>query len=164
MEHADYLKRMWRASLSASAVLTMKEAVEALPCDPAVAEAWLRRCVAPTGHVAGVSVYQWAEVLRAIERPTASLMASQVSPPGNPPVHKGEDAFLSTTAAARFASVTPKTIRTWVQQGRLKVFRAGRLLRFRRQELVDLMGGGAVNERSSDDVAKTVLARLRANV
>lgn len=47
--------------------------------------------------------------------------------------------YLSTTEAARLASVTPGTIRRWVRSGELTRHEAGARVRIRRDELERLM-------------------------
>ena len=43
-----------------------------------------------------------------------------------------EDEILDVKGAARFVGVKPTTIRAWVLRKRLRYFKAGRCLRFRR--------------------------------
>ena len=57
------------------------------------------------------------------------------------------DELLRTAAAAKLADVTPKTIRRWVDDGRLTRHHAGRELRISRHELEDLMRGECVGDR-----------------
>ncbi len=47
--------------------------------------------------------------------------------------------YLSVARAAETAEVTPGTIRSWIQQGRLTRFHAGRELRVLRSELTSLL-------------------------
>ena len=46
-----------------------------------------------------------------------------------------EGGYLSTTEAARIASVTPGTIRRWIREGELNRYEAGAHVRVRRDEL-----------------------------
>ncbi len=50
--------------------------------------------------------------------------------------------LLSTSEAAQYAKVTPRSIRRWLDQGKLRALHAGRELRVRRAELDELMRGG----------------------
>ncbi|MFA4973885.1 MAG: hypothetical protein WC683_14835 [bacterium] len=61
-----YLRRMWRASLGPQSLLTLAEAVEALPGRRDEARAWLEGRVRPCGRVADVDVYSWGEVVAAM--------------------------------------------------------------------------------------------------
>jgi excisionase family DNA binding protein len=45
----------------------------------------------------------------------------------------------SVADAARYLSVSEKTIRLWIQQGRLNNFRAGRLIRIHNEQLQAFM-------------------------
>jgi excisionase family DNA binding protein len=50
--------------------------------------------------------------------------------------------LLSTAEAARYAKVSPRSIRRWLDQGKLEALHAGRELRIRRADLDQLMRGG----------------------
>lgn len=50
--------------------------------------------------------------------------------------------LLSTAEAARYAKVTPRSIRRWLDQGKLRALHAGRELRIRRADLDQLMRTG----------------------
>lgn len=52
------------------------------------------------------------------------------------------DELLSTAEAAQYAKVTPRSIRRWLDQGKLRALHAGRELRIRRADLDELMRGG----------------------
>jgi excisionase family DNA binding protein len=55
--------------------------------------------------------------------------------------------WLKTIEAAEYLRTTPKQIRKWVYQGKLKAYRLlGKSLRFRRSELDLLFKGGQVWE------------------
>lgn len=45
------------------------------------------------------------------------------------------DKIFTPEEAARLLAVSPKTIRKWIRQGKLKESRAGRLLRIRERDL-----------------------------
>ena len=49
---------------------------------------------------------------------------------------------LSTAEAARYAKVSPRSIRRWLDEGKLRALYAGRELRIRRADLDELMRGG----------------------
>ena len=59
----------------------------------------------------------------------------------------GHGALVSTTEAARIASVTPTTVRRWLAAGRLTPRRAGRVIRVDRAELAALLEAGPVPRR-----------------
>jgi hypothetical protein len=61
---ADYLRRIWRASLTPESLLSEDELLEALPGRPA--RAWLREHVATFAELAGEPVYRWGDVLTAL--------------------------------------------------------------------------------------------------
>lgn len=50
--------------------------------------------------------------------------------------------LLSTAEAARYARVSPRSIRRWLDQDKLRALHAGRELRIRRADLDQLMRGG----------------------
>jgi excisionase family DNA binding protein len=50
--------------------------------------------------------------------------------------------LLSTAEATRYAKVSPRSIRRWLDQGKLEALHAGRELRIRRANLDELMRGG----------------------
>lgn len=50
--------------------------------------------------------------------------------------------LMSTGEAAQYAKVTPRSIRRWLDQGKLQALHAGRELRIRRADLDELMRGG----------------------
>jgi excisionase family DNA binding protein len=50
--------------------------------------------------------------------------------------------LLSTAEAAQYARVSPRSIRRWLDQGKLRALRAGRELRIRRVDLDQLMRCG----------------------
>lgn len=58
--------------------------------------------------------------------------------------------YLSTSAAADFASVHPATIRRWIREGKLTEHRAGSDLRIRRDELEKLLSGGEKRLESAE--------------
>lgn len=53
-----------------------------------------------------------------------------------------QDEYLSTSAAARLASVAQGTVRRWIREGRLEALGAGREIRLRRTDVEALMRGG----------------------
>jgi excisionase family DNA binding protein len=50
--------------------------------------------------------------------------------------------LLSTAEAALYAKVTPRSIRRWLDEGKLRALHAGRELRIRRADLDELMRSG----------------------
>lgn len=64
---ARWRRRMWRSSISGDALLTAEEVAEALPGRAQLNRRWLDR-VPRVRLPNGQEVYQWAEVLRHLER------------------------------------------------------------------------------------------------
>ena len=69
------------------------------------------------------------------------------------PANDGE--YLPVAEAAARAAVAPATIRVWMAQGRLGRYHAGRELRVRGSELVDLMRRPAVMAGTGNAEAMT---------
>ena len=70
----------------------------------------------------------------------------------------GHDEYLSTADAAKYAHLSGKTIRCWIAAGKLRGYRAGRLLRIKRSELDLLMGAPApTTTEQVDDIAQRIL-------
>lgn len=67
-------------------------------------------------------------------------------------------AYLDTAQAAAFASVSTKTIRRWVREGRLVEYRAGNRVRIVRADLVELLKRG---RRKVETMSPEALARRR---
>jgi|GEM_PF-2416627 len=59
---------------------------------------------------------------------------------GRKPAATGD--LVKVAEAAQIASVTTQTIRVWLRAGRLKEYRAGRVLRVRRSELEEFLATG----------------------
>lgn len=64
--------------------------------------------------------------------------------------------LLSTAEAAGYAKVSPRSIRRWLDQGKLRALYAGRELRIRRADLDALMRGG---RRRKVELSPEALAR-----
>lgn len=90
-----YLRRMWRAQLSADALLTLSEAAEAMPGSPRLAREWLPEHVAPAAEILGQPLYRWGDVQDALRAGCAV--------PGDP-------AWLSTGEAAARLGVSRSTL------------------------------------------------------
>ena len=52
-----------------------------------------------------------------------------------------EEEFLTVKEVAEWLRLTPRTIYSWVKQGRLKVYHVGEQLRFRREDIDALLKG-----------------------
>ena len=52
-----------------------------------------------------------------------------------------EKELLTVKEVAEWLRVTPKTIYHWVKQGRLKVYRIGKQLRFKREDVYAFLRG-----------------------
>lgn len=68
------------------------------------------------------------------------------------------DEFLSTSAAARVAEVTPGTIRRWIKEDKLARYQAGRELRISRANLETLLKRGTAenDELTPEEMAEKV--------
>ena len=65
----------------------------------------------------------------------------------------------STAEAATYAKVAPRTIRRWIDEGRLTPLRAGRELRIRRADLDALLRSGTRRKpsgRSAEELARSL--------
>jgi hypothetical protein len=75
------------------------------------------------------------------------------------------DEYLSIGAAARIAAVAPSTVRTWMDQGMLHRYQAGRVLRVRRGELIEFLRAGpakaARTTRTPEEAALLMFERRR---
>lgn len=73
--------------------------------------------------------------------------------------------FLSTTQAAELIGVRAATIRAWIQQDKLKAYRAGRALRIQRDELLALMSSESANSNNVniDERASSIVMAASRN-
>jgi excisionase family DNA binding protein len=70
--------------------------------------------------------------------------------------------YISTARAASLAGVTPSTIREWVKQGKLRGYRAGRLVRVSRAELEFFLRGVGIEEAvDPNECAIAILSKHR---
>jgi len=128
---------MWRAALTPQSLLTLDEAVEALPCAGPTAREWLLEHVMPAGEVAEVEVYCWGEVLAILHgyRPIES------SPDGHEdvPVRDGcEDDLLTAQQLAEALLVPLSTVHRWTSEGRIPHYKLGhRTVRYRLSEVLE---------------------------
>lgn len=56
-------------------------------------------------------------------------------------------ALLTTDEVAAHFRVTPRTVRNWVRRGDLVPVKRGRVVRFRRADVIEEMDGNNVNDR-----------------
>lgn len=77
-----------------------------------------------------------AELIREIVRDEVRRAMAAMERPAS-------DEFMSTGAAAAFASVAGGTIRRWIREGKLAGHKAGRVVRVKRADLERLLGEGA---------------------
>lgn len=83
------------------------------------------------------------------------LASQQPAPPAE---------YLTTSAAATVASVNEGTIRRWVRDGKIRGYRAGRVLRVRRDELDQMLATGrrsSANDESPEEMAVRAIANRR---
>jgi excisionase family DNA binding protein len=66
-------------------------------------------------------------------------------------IREPSGAYLTVVDAAGFASVTPQTIRAWINAGKLTRYRAGRALRVHRDELERLLCDAAAADEAELD-------------
>jgi excisionase family DNA binding protein len=66
--------------------------------------------------------------------------------------------LMSTADAARYAQVTPRSIRRWLDQGKLRALHAGRELRVRRADLDRLMRAGS-RQKAAEVTPEQLAAR-----
>ncbi|MBI3203049.1 MAG: helix-turn-helix domain-containing protein [Myxococcales bacterium] len=69
--------------------------------------------------------------------------------------------YLSPKQAADVAATSVSTIRSWIRGGRLRPYRAGRLVRVRRDEVEALLAGGKVGGDSRATLAATIISKGR---
>ena len=75
---------------------------------------------------------------------------------------KEADTYLSVGRAAAVAEVAPATIRSWIAEGRLGRFRAGRELRVKRSELDRLLASGwsdGADDADDDELVLRIVKR-----
>ncbi len=93
---------------------------------------------------------RFREMIREVVRQEiSSAIAKAIKP----------DEQLPTAVAAKVASVTPKTIRRWIEEGKLTKHYAGRELRISRRELEDLMRGERCDPGGRDLTPEEMAAR-----
>ena len=89
----------------------------------------------------------------------AALMATAAPEP------ESESRYLTPQEAASRCGVSEKTVRGWVQEGKLPARRAGRLLRIDRHDLEDYLassnGAPSSNRLDADALASNILSRRR---
>lgn len=75
------------------------------------------------------------------------------------------DEYLSASVAADVASVSVKTVRRWIADGKLKRYGVGRKLLLRRVDLDKLLSGSrrspVDNDVSIDELARKMAARAK---
>ncbi|MEQ1503786.1 MAG: hypothetical protein ABMB14_16215, partial [Myxococcota bacterium] len=98
----QYLRRIWRASLTPDSLLTIDEASEALPgIDDAAAR--IERHVAPAVEVPGRAMYRWVDVVAALDRTRSTFP------------HSEEPAIQGYEAAAALLNTSATTLRRMVR-------------------------------------------------
>jgi len=102
-----------------------------------------------------------AKIRAAVEALVTALVDAARAPQPAPAAE-----YLSTTDAATVASVNEGTIRRWVRAGKLRGYRAGRVLRVRRDELDRMLATGrrvtskASNDESPEELALRAVSRM----
>jgi excisionase family DNA binding protein len=61
--------------------------------------------------------------------------------------------YLTTAEAAKLAKVTEGTVRRWARSGRLTTHRAGRVVRVRRSDLLDLLRSSGADNMTPEAMA-----------
>lgn len=74
------------------------------------------------------------ELIRELIRQEVRIALAEARP--------APDEYFTTAEAARYAKVAPRSIRRWLDQGKLRALHAGRELRIRRADLDELMRSG----------------------
>jgi excisionase family DNA binding protein len=67
--------------------------------------------------------------------------------------------FLSIKQAATALSVSPKTIRSWIDAGKLKAANVGRLRRIPRREIERFTANSNTEDATADELATRILRR-----
>src|SRR5579871_5491512 len=96
----------------------------------------------------------------ALREELPGLLKSATAAPPAP-----NDEYLSVKRAAAMISVNPETIRSWLQQGRLKRYGHGRVLRVRAEDLHACMRGEGERREpieSPEEMAARILAGANA--
>lgn len=91
--------------------------------------------------------------------PLVDVLVDSLAP--SPPAPPAE--YLTTAAAATVASVSEGTIRRWVRDGKIRGYRAGRVLRVRRDELDQMLATGRRSTVSNDESPEEMAVRAIAN-
>lgn len=87
----------------------------------------------------------------------AARIAERLKPAAPAPYVSEGPELLTTYKAAELASVSTKTIRNWVAQGKLRRLQAGRCLRVDRRELLALLESQASASVDVDALAAKIL-------
>ncbi len=142
-----YLRRMWRASLTPQSLLTLEEAVEALPGLPTEARAWLTAAVEPVGEAAGEAIYSWGEVMVAIGARREVVEHKKDLVQGHRSRYHGDanrdgSQWLTIRQAAEELQVSERLLRRLLAEGKLETaaIRAGRTWRLHRERLATALG------------------------
>ena len=94
------------------------------------------------------------EIRAAVEALVTALVDAARAPQPEPAAE-----YLTTAAAATVASVGEATIRRWVREGRIRGYRAGRVLRVRRDDLDRLLATGRRSTVSNDESPEELALR-----
>jgi len=68
-KQTDEKRRMWRAALRPTSLLSAREVIDALPGQASDVESWVAQHVRPAAMIGTEPVYAWAEVLHALPGP-----------------------------------------------------------------------------------------------
>lgn len=93
--------------------------------------------------------------------PLVEVIIDSIATPAPTPAE-----YLTTAGAATVAAVNEATIRRWVREGKIRGYRAGRVLRVRRDELDQMLETGrrvtraASNDESPEELAMRAVSRM----
>ena len=111
---------------------------------PASIGATRRRKARPHHRPTGAEFSSASDAMASLARAIAELVRVEVDARVRAALadRSAVDELLSTGEAAEYAKVTPRSIRRWLDEGKLRALHAGRELRIRRADLDELMRSG----------------------
>jgi excisionase family DNA binding protein len=111
-----------------------------------------------------LTIDELVQTMRAVMREELAL-AQGGQAPARQSESEPQPKYLTPKEAAARCGVSEKTVRTWVQEGKLPACRAGKLLRIDRRDLEDYLASGhgapSSNRLDADALASNILSRRR---